>query len=175
MKPSLMRNSFNYPKKKGFTLIEIIVVLIILGVLAQIAIPSYFSWVERSKAYEAMAALKTFQNQVEACLQAYGFSVANSSRCLTDIHHAQPAMTNFFFQTDEPATTLDVGIYTIFIFRSNTPNDPCMTGPGVYTCQRPSVCGSGGPNNLRSGFQLCRQTNGSVTIQGVGFYQGIGS
>lgn len=43
--------------KKGFTLIELIVVIIILGVLATIAIPQYLNMIEKGKVAKAKAHL----------------------------------------------------------------------------------------------------------------------
>jgi type IV pilus assembly protein PilA len=42
---------------KGFTMIELMVVLIILGILVAVAAPMYFSNTERARASEAVAAL----------------------------------------------------------------------------------------------------------------------
>ena len=43
--------------KKGFTLLELIVVIIVLGVLASIALPQYFKVVERGRTAEAVSIL----------------------------------------------------------------------------------------------------------------------
>ena len=42
---------------KGFTLMEVLIVLIILGVLAGIAVPIYFAQVEKARSAEAIASL----------------------------------------------------------------------------------------------------------------------
>ena len=47
----------NSKKKKGFTLVEVLVVVLIVGILAAIAIPSYHFTVERSRATQGITSL----------------------------------------------------------------------------------------------------------------------
>lgn len=56
-------------KTKGFTLIEILVVLIILGVLAAVALPNLFSNVARARGAEAVASFSSMKAGIEACGQ----------------------------------------------------------------------------------------------------------
>ena len=45
---------FRADSRTGFTLLELLIVIIILGVLAAIALPQYLRTVERGKSSEAM-------------------------------------------------------------------------------------------------------------------------
>ena len=61
----------NDKNKKGFTLIEMLVVMIIIGILAAITVPNLFSNVPKSRAPEAFAKISTIRPVIEACIAAH--------------------------------------------------------------------------------------------------------
>ena len=65
-------------QKSGFTLLEIIIVIIIVGVLASLALPRFFSTVEFSRSTEALASMSSLRGAVERCYLANG---GNYSGC----------------------------------------------------------------------------------------------
>lgn len=64
-------DQFYKNKKLGFTLIEIIVVLIVLGVLATIALSSYFQWIESSRQAEALPTIHTIRDKAQAYISTH--------------------------------------------------------------------------------------------------------
>lgn len=58
--------------KSGFTLLEIIIVIIIVGVLASLALPRFFSTVEFSKSTEALTSLSVLRSSMERCYLGSG-------------------------------------------------------------------------------------------------------
>lgn len=71
--------SLKQMNKKGFTLIEIIVVIIIIGVLASLALPRLFSTVDSSKAAEALRIAPAIREAAERCLIA----TTTDTNCIT--------------------------------------------------------------------------------------------
>ena len=59
-------------KESGFTLLEILVVIIIVGVLAAVAMPTLFRNVERSRASEALNTLGVVKRQMDGCAMQFG-------------------------------------------------------------------------------------------------------
>ena len=54
-------------KQSGFTLLEIIIVIIIVGVLASLALPRFFSMVERTRGAEALNSFTAIRGAMERC------------------------------------------------------------------------------------------------------------
>jgi type IV pilus assembly protein PilA len=83
-------------RQEGFTLIELMIVVAIIGILAAIAIPAFINYVKRSKTSEAPANLKAMftgaadlytRGRSAQALLGRGAATANSTRCHT------PALT----------------------------------------------------------------------------------
>ncbi len=83
-------------KQKGFTLIELMVVVVILGILAGIAVPKMFGLSDKSKVSEAPQVLKTY----ETLQQAY---IAEKSQIgtMTSITFVKPEGSQYFTYSEE--------------------------------------------------------------------------
>ncbi len=58
--------------QQGFTLIEIMIVVAIIGILAVIGLPAYLSYIEKSKFSEIILATSPYKTDVEICAQTNG-------------------------------------------------------------------------------------------------------
>lgn len=67
--------------QKGFTLIELMIVVAIIGILAAIAIPQYQNYVTRAKYQDGSAALESIKTATALCIQENG---GDPTACDTD-------------------------------------------------------------------------------------------
>lgn len=65
--------------KKGFTLIEIMITIAIVGILAAIAVPSYLNYINKSRYVETIAAATSIKSAVAACIEVNGASTSCSN------------------------------------------------------------------------------------------------
>lgn len=94
----------------GFTLVELMIVVVIVAVLAAIALPSYQNFVKKSRAKTAGADLVSLSASVENVFQRTLQYPADSN--VTQFSTWQAAQSNFFSYSYTPPTT-GTSIYTL--------------------------------------------------------------
>ena len=74
--------------QRGFTLIEVLIVVAIVAILASIALPSYTAYIQRSRVPAGLDALQSYFTRMEQRFQDAG-SYANGAACALAVPTAQ--------------------------------------------------------------------------------------
>ena len=131
-----------FGKRRGFTLIEAMVVVVVIALLAAVALPAYQSSVRKGRRADARAALVTTAQMMERYStehSASGYSTATISTVAGPTVVAKPATDNGYYQlslTNLAATT--------FTLRATPQGAQASDDCATYTLDQNGVRGVSG-------------------------------
>jgi prepilin-type N-terminal cleavage/methylation domain-containing protein len=131
-------------KKSGFTLLELIIVIIILGVLASLALPRFFSTVEYSKSSEALNIMGSLRQSIERCFLQNNNTYVGCTLASLDMPdpsaapgshfgYTLPTLTATNFVIVGTRNAFDGGDGTSTITLTSASGAVTRTGTGVYS------------------------------------------
>ncbi len=164
-------------KQKAFTLLEVIIVIIIVGVLASIALPKFFRMVERTRAVEAISMLSSLRAAIERCYLGSTGGITGWSNCRQIVWAAEnPANSpNSHFDYDASWAGSQTSFGWVLHARRNTRDlgisSTCVMGDtapyGVtsfdWTWGAPVV----------AGVAMMGNNSGGIKIKGYCAYEGM--
>jgi type IV pilus assembly protein PilE len=132
----------------GFTLLEVMITVAIVGILAAIALPSYSYFVTRSRITEATNELSLYRNRMEKFfLDNRSYLVAGACPLAAELttYNAAPdhkfAMTCAATATTYTLTATGNGPMSGFVYTVNEQNVKVTTGvPAGWTSPSPNTC-----------------------------------
>jgi len=101
--------------QKGFTLIELMIVVAIIGILAAIAIPAYQNYTIRAQVSEGSSLIGGMETAFDECYANKGTAVAGSCSTNTDL-----GVTNVISGTYVTSLTANLGTITVLYQQPNT-------------------------------------------------------
>ncbi len=114
----------------GFTLIEMMIVIAILGILAIIAIPSYDYFMRKGRRAEAKALLLSTQSELENCFLRNGTYLHSAAAPCGVTNQISTKLNSensyYYIQLNQQGTIINTDSYTLTAIRSNAQvNDSC--------------------------------------------------
>ncbi len=120
-----MWRSSSSETRKGFTLVELAVVIVIIGVLAAFGVPRFLKSVERSKASEGFAYMAAVRSAQERYIAKEGLY----ADAISKLDMTQTAPKYF----DTPTTIITSNVAGVPKWKLTLTRDPVTSSWGAYT------------------------------------------
>ena len=139
--------------QKGFTLIELMIVVAIIGMLAAVALPAYQDYTKKAKFAEVIAVSNTYKTAVALCAQEAG-SVADcavgtkgvpASVTTTHVASVDVALVTGVITVTPTSTTDATATYVLTPTLSTTGGPMTWAVSGGCTSSSPILCTASAP------------------------------
>jgi type IV pilus assembly protein PilA len=129
MKRSVLRTA-----QKGFTLIELMIVVAIIGILAAVALPAYQDYTARAQLTEAATLADGVKKNIELSFPQDKICPANAAAAVGDIGIATAIAGKYVLSVTTAGTAADTGACTVTsTFRATGVNPKLVSKVVTYT------------------------------------------
>lgn len=110
--------------RKGFTLLEVLIVVIIIGILAAIAMPQYINTIEKARGGEAASNIGALRSALDRYWYENNFGMTGATLDNLDIDNPNDITNKLYtYSLDDLSAVGDTRAYTVTAVRTAGGND----------------------------------------------------
>ncbi len=157
-------NTKNIARHSGFTLLELMIVVVIIGIIASIAWPNYTRYIQNSRRAEAMVSLNEIAAQQEKFNATCGWYARNLYGAARACGAAAgDAASNLGLRNPMPPPAGQPNPdYLYTVAGGNLPGGPACAAPSIFSC---GFTATANPNGAGTSGRMAN--NGSLRIDGT--------